>query len=76
MREDKFSAREVATLVEELKGEFRTVSEVVLPLREDMVEVKERLSSLETEVRSLKDAIRIEFPPIKGRLSALEIKAR
>ena len=70
--EDKYTAREVAALIEDLRSEFRTVSEVVIPLREDMMEVKERLSSLETEVRSLKDVIRIAIPDHAKRLTRIE----
>lgn len=72
--EDNFTAREVATLVEDLRGEFRAVSEGVLPLREDMAEVKERLTSLETEVRLLKDAVRVAIPDHETCISRLESK--
>ena len=77
MTEDKFTAREVGVLIEELRSDFRTVSEgltSLLPLKEDMIEVKNRLSNLEFEVRTLKDVIRVEIPSIKSRLSAVEAK--
>ena len=50
---------EVGTLIENLRGEFRVVSEAVLPLREDMVDVKSRLSAVEFEV---KDVVRVAIP--------------
>ena len=71
MKDDKFTAREVVVLVEDLRSEFRAVSEVVVPLREDMAEVKERLTGLEGEVRLLKDAMRVGLPSINARLLAL-----
>ena len=49
-------SNEVAALVEELKSKFRTVTEVVVPFRKDMAEVKERLSALETKVDTLVSA--------------------
>ena len=88
-REDKFSAREVATLVEDLRSEFRAVSEVVLPLREDMAEVKERLTKVEDcltfvedglkglsgRVTRLETAVTESIPPLSRRVSRLETKA-
>jgi len=72
--EDKFTAREVATLVEKLGGEFRTVSEVVLPLREDMAEVKERLTRVEERLTGVEDAVRLALPDHAKRLSRIESK--
>lgn len=72
--EDNFTAREVAVLIEELRGEFRAVSGVVFPLREDMIEVKERLSSLEVKVQSLNDVVRLAIPDHAKRISRIETK--
>ena len=36
------------------------ITEIVLPLREDMAEVKERLTNVEGDVRIIKDVIRLE----------------
>lgn len=69
---DKFGSQEVMALLEDLRGEFRSVSEVVLPLRDDMGEVKERLGTLETEVRSLKDAVGLSIPSLAKRVGRLE----
>ncbi|MBI2167124.1 MAG: hypothetical protein HYU34_02635 [Candidatus Omnitrophica bacterium] len=73
--DDNFTPREVAVLVEELCSEFRTVSEVVRPLREDMADVKERLTTLEFKVQSLDDAVRLSIPGLNKRVSRLEVKA-
>jgi len=73
--EDKFTAREVAVLVEELKSEFRTVAEVVAPIPERLSAVEERLTIVETEVRSLKDVIRLAIPDLSKRVSRLETKS-
>ena len=72
--EDKFTAREVAVLVEELGNKFRTVSEAVLPLREDMAEVKERLSKVESRLTLVEDAVRIAVPSLSKRVSRIETK--
>ena len=72
MEADKYTAGEVAVLVEGLRSDFRAVSEVVIPLREDMIEVKERLTSLENEVRSIKDVLRITLPDHAKRLTRIE----
>ena len=74
---DDFSAREVAVLVKELKSEFRTVAEGVvslLPLREEMVEVKERLSAVENRLIVCEDAVRIGMPDLYKRVTRLESK--
>ena len=72
MEEDKFTAREVATLIEDLRSEFKVVLDVVVPLREDMLEVKERLSALETRMLSLEDVVRLAIPDHAKRLSRIE----
>ena len=69
--EDKFTAREVAVLVEDLKSEFRAVTEVVAPLPERLSAVEERLIAVEVEVRSLRDVVHLSVFP---RLSKLESK--
>ena len=66
-----FSATEVGTLVERFSSELTLVSERVGTLCEDMIDVKAKLSSLETETRSVKDAVRLTLP----RISRLESKA-
>lgn len=73
--EDKFTAREVGVLVEELRSEFRTVAEIVAPIPEHLSAVEERLTIVETEVRSLKDVIHIAIPDLSKRVSRLETKA-
>ncbi len=69
-----YTPNEVAALIEDLRSEFRVVSEVVVPMREDMAEVKERLSRVEDDLRSIKDVLRIELPSMRSRLSDLEAK--
>ena len=72
---ERFTAREVGVLVEELRSEFRVVSEVVLPLREDMAEVKDRLSAVESRLTSLEDVVRLSIPDHNRRITRLETKA-
>ncbi|OGX10955.1 MAG: hypothetical protein A2351_04240 [Omnitrophica bacterium RIFOXYB12_FULL_50_7] len=70
-----FSVTEVGTLVESLQTDIRSVSEGVISLHSDMDDVKTRLSSVEVELRSLKDVVRVAVPSINVRLSNLEAKA-
>jgi len=69
-----FSATEVGTLVESLRGDIRAVAEGVTYLHSDMDDVKTRLSSLEVEARSVKDVLRIAVPSINTRLNRLEVR--
>ena len=72
--EDKFTSGEVAALLEELRGDFRGVAEVVIPLREDMAEVKERLTAVEGRLVRVEDGLRVGFSSLDKRVSALEAK--
>ena len=69
-----FSTNEVAALIEDLKGEFRSVVEVVSPLSERMDKVENRLGVLETKVDTLSDAVRVALPSLNQRVSKLEAK--
>lgn len=72
--EKDYSVTEVGTLLESMDKKIDFLMEVVVPLREDMAEVKERLTNVETDVRTIKDVIRIEIPSMKSRISTLEAK--
>ena len=74
MNEKEFTAREVAVLVERLEGKFQFALDILVPLREDMSEVKERLTSVEERLGRVDDGLRVGFPSINARLSALEAK--
>ncbi len=65
-----FSATEVGVLIEEFKSGLALIAERVGTVCDDMGEVKERLSNLETETRGLKDAVRLFGP----RITRLESK--
>ena len=69
-----FSSTEVGVLVESLRSDFRSVTEVVIPLREDMADVKDRLTKVEVRVKSLEDAVRVAIPSLSTRVSTLEAK--
>jgi hypothetical protein len=69
-----FSATEVGTLVEGLRTDIRAVAEAVAPIPERLTAVEVRLGVVETEVRSLKDVVRVAVPSINVRLSNLEAK--
>ena len=69
-----FSSTEVGTLVESLRGDVQSVAEGVTYLRNDMDDVKTRLSTLEVEVRSMKDAVYVAIPSLSKRVTVLESK--
>jgi len=73
--EDKFTAREVGVLIEDLKSQFQIVAEVVAPLPERLSAVEERLAVVETRLTSVEDVIRAAIPNLSKRVSRLEIKA-
>ena len=75
MEEDKFTATQVGALIERLEGKFQFVLDIVVPLKNDMVEVKERLSKVETRLTGVEDAVRIAIPNLVQRVSHLESKA-
>lgn len=86
MREDNFTPNQVGTilealdkkidiLIEDMRGEFRAVTEVVLPLREDMAEVKTRLGKVEFRLTCVEDAVRVAIPSLAKRVTVLEAKA-
>ena len=76
--DDKFTAREVATLFESLRGDISVIAEEVRSLgflREGMSDVKDRLSAVEVRLTSLEDGFRITIPGIFSRLGKLEKSA-
>ena len=86
MNENNFTPSQVGTiletldkkidiLIEDMRGEFRAVTEVVLPLREDMAEVKTRLGKVEFRLTCFGDAVQVAVPSLTRRVSALEAKA-
>lgn len=78
MVKDTFTAREVGALIERLENKFQSVSEglaILMPLRNDMAEVKDRLSAVENRLFAVETVIRLEIPSIKKRGSTLESKS-
>ena len=71
---DNFSATEVATLIENLERKFDVVAEAVLPLRENMADVKERLSAVEFRVGSLEDVVRTAIPSLSREITEVKEK--
>ena len=71
-----FSPREVAVLVEDLKSEFRVVAEGLVGVSDRVESLEDRMSVLETEVRTLSDVIRTDFPSMNRRITALESPKR
>ena len=69
-----FTPGEVMALLEELKSEFRYVTEVVAPLPNRLEAVEKRLSAVEERLTKVEDGMRVGFPAVNVRLSALEAK--
>ena len=72
---NSFSATEVGTLLETMDHKIDFIVEIIVPMQKDMGEVKERLTNLETDMRLVKDVIRIEIPSLKKRVTRLEAKS-
>ena len=79
MKDDNFTPSQVGTLLEDMNTKIQLLYEVVVPLRQDMTEVKERLDKIDfglerVEIRlgSVEDAIRLNLVP---RITRLESKA-
>ena len=67
---NSFSATEVGVLLEDMNTKIGIIAEAVAPLREDMIEVKERLGRIEFDVRVIKDVI----PSMGSRIRKLEAR--
>ena len=50
------------------------IGEVVAPIPERLTAVENRLAVVETEVKGLKDIVRVAIPSLSGRVSVLETK--
>lgn len=72
--EDRFTAREVAVLLEDIRGEFRAGFENLASLPEDMLDVKERLTRVEDRLTRVEDVLRVGFPDFSRRVARLESK--
>lgn len=72
---DNYTPNEVATLIEDLRGDFRAVTEVMAPLPARLTAVENRLATVESEVKSIKDIVRIAIPSLSKHVSTLETKA-
>ena len=64
-----FSNNEVMALVESFKNDIKVIAEDTTSLREDMAEVKDRLSSVETTLKTLDDAVRNTLPDHEKRIA-------
>ena len=74
MTNKSFTSTEVGTMLESLRSEFHTVSEVIIPMREDIAEIKDRLTAVETRLIRVEDIVRIAVPSHERRITALEVK--
>ncbi len=71
---DKFSATEVGTILESMNRKFDIILENVLPLRQNIAEVKAQLTNLETRFTLVEDTVRVAIPELFRRVQRLETK--
>ena len=70
-KEDRyFSSTEVGTLIESLRSEISVIAEEVKGASSWRIRTDQRLDSLETDMHSIKDVIRLTLP----RISLIETK--
>ena len=74
MNADNFTPSQVGTLLEAMDKKIDLLTEIVLPLKEDMSEVKGRLSKVEFRLTCVEDAVRVAIPSLAKRVTALETK--
>ena len=67
--EDKFTAREVAVLVESFRNDISVIAEGVRGLGDRVEGVENRLEGIEGRFILVEDAIRVSLPDIFKRLS-------
>ena len=72
MKDESFTPSQVGTLLEAMDKKIDLIAENVVTLNKNMVDVESCLTNVETDVRLIKDVIRVEIPSIKSRLTALE----
>ena len=71
MKEENFTPGQVGTLLEAMDKKIDLLAEAVAPIPERLERIEERLSSVEVEVRSLKDVVVLSVLP---RIAKLESK--
>ena len=83
-KDDKgFTSNEVATLLEDIKSQFRAVTEGVTSLddrmgrmEEDLQVLKEDMTVVKSDLTTVKDAVSIAIPGLNKRVTTLEAKSR
>ncbi len=54
MREDHFTPTQVGTLLEAMDKKIDLIAETVIPMKEDITVLKERVSELSSDMRTVK----------------------
>ena len=72
-----FSANDVAVMVEDLKSEFRAVTEMIQPMHSDIIQLKEDISQLKEDMTVVKlgvSALGSDVRSFTHRITKLEAK--
>ena len=74
MKEENFTASQVAALIEDLQGQFQVVVEVISPLPDRLEKIEERLEKVEMRLTGVEDAVKIAIPSLTKRVDRFEKK--
>ena len=72
--DNNFTPTEVATLIKNLKRKFDVVAENIIPIREDIADLKEDMGEVKIRLTSLEDVVLTAIPSLASRVSVLEKK--
>ena len=75
-REDKpFTSTEVGTLIESFRNDMSIMAERLIRVEEKVDVLQIDVNELKTDMKTVKDVLRIEIPSINSRLISLEAKS-
>ena len=74
MKEESFTPGQVGAILEAMDTKISLIAEAVAPIPEKLEKIEDRLGTLETDVRFIKDVIRIEIPSMRSRIDKIETR--
>ena len=72
--EKSFTGSQVASLLEEIKSDFRAVTESVTDFSERMEKVERSLETMVTKLQAVEDSVKVAIPNHEKRIGRLETK--